>query len=79
MDRISKQLGKLSEKERKKLKAILYLLNQGKFSGLDIKKLKDRQDLFRVRKGDIRIIFRVLKNRQIFILAVERRSEDTYK
>lgn len=79
MDRISKQLEKLSEKERKKLTIILNSLKQGKILGLDIKKLKGQQDLFRVRKGNIRIIFRVLEDRQIFILAIERRSEKTYK
>ncbi|MBI2278667.1 MAG: type II toxin-antitoxin system RelE/ParE family toxin [Candidatus Brennerbacteria bacterium] len=79
MDRVSKQLEKLSEKERKKIATILNSLKEGKIIWLDIKKLKGRQDLFRVRSGDLRVIFRLLDDKKIFVLAVERRSEKTYR
>jgi mRNA-degrading endonuclease RelE of RelBE toxin-antitoxin system len=79
MDKISKQLDKLTDKEKHKLLELLNSIKQGKVSGLDLKKLKDRQDLFRVRKGDFRIIFRISETHQVYILALERRSEDTYK
>ena len=46
--------------------------------GLDLKKLKGRNDIYRIRKGKIRIIYRV-DNKQIYLLAIERRSENTYK
>ena len=59
MDRIAKELGKLTEKERGKLKVILNKIQQGKFLGLDLKKLRGREDVFRARKGSMRIIFRV--------------------
>ncbi|MCR4323127.1 MAG: hypothetical protein NUV61_03525, partial [Candidatus Azambacteria bacterium] len=45
--------------------------------GLEIKKLKTRKDIFRVRKGDIRIIYRD-NNGSILILAIERRNDNTY-
>lgn len=79
MDKIQKALGKLFPKEREKVKQILRQIESGKTTGLDVKKLKGRDDIFRVRKGDIRIIYRTETSGKIFILAIERRRENTYK
>lgn len=79
MDKIDKALQKLNPKERAWVKEILECLSSGKLESLDIKKLKGREDIFRIRKSDIRIIYRVDKNDKVFILSVERRREDTYK
>ena len=78
MDRIEKTLKKLGGREREKIKAILIQLRSQNFKGLDMKKLKGRDDIFRVRKGDIRIIYRVA-DKDIFVLAIERRNDRTYK
>lgn len=78
MDKISKALKRLSLKERRQIKEFLLKIENGDFTGLDVKKLKDQEDIFRVRKGDLRIIFQ-RKNGIITILTIERRSEDTYK
>lgn len=78
MDKISKELEKLSPDERGKIKEILVSLESKKLAGLDIKKLKGRQDIFRARKGKLRIFFRKTES-NIFVLAIERRSENTYK
>ncbi len=78
VDKIEKALKKLTEKERKVLKSILTNIQKEKTRGLDIKKLKGRDDIFRVRKGRIRIIFRK-KSENISILSIERRSGKTYK
>ena len=78
MDRIEKELYKLTKKEQKQVKNLLKKLSSKETSGLDIKKLKGRDDIFRIRKGDIRIIYKHEK-KSIFILAIERRKEDTYK
>lgn len=78
MDKIEKALAKLSEKERKKIKRALEKLFSGKIGGLDVKKLKDRSDIFRLRVGDLRIIYRIIK-KKIYILAISRRNEKTYK
>jgi mRNA-degrading endonuclease RelE of RelBE toxin-antitoxin system len=76
-DRIDKNLNKLSDKERTKLIEIIKLINSGNLEGLDLKKLKGRKDIYRVRKGDMRVIF--LKNdSKTYILAVERRTDTTY-
>ena len=40
--------------------------------------LKREKNIFRVRKGTIRIIYQV-KEEKLFVLAIERRSEKTYK
>ncbi|MFH1584507.1 MAG: hypothetical protein ABIB12_00035 [Patescibacteria group bacterium] len=78
MDKISKALKRLSPKERRQTKELLFKVKSGNLAGLDLKKLKDREDIFRVRKGDLRIIFRQ-KSKSITILALERRSENTYR
>ncbi|MEK7560373.1 MAG: hypothetical protein AAB539_00240 [Patescibacteria group bacterium] len=52
---------------------------QTDFVGLDCKKLKGLQNIFRVRKGKIRIIFGMGDRGQPAILAIERRRENTYK
>jgi len=78
MDKIKKALQKFTQKERERVKEILERINQGKTKSLDIKKLKGHNDIFRVRKGNLRIIYRQI-NKQIFILSIKRRTEKTYK
>ena len=78
MDKIAKALSNLAPKEREAVKNILLKIKAGSFSGLDLKKLKSRDDIFRVRKGKIRIIFEKKSGGKIMILAVERRSDNTY-
>lgn len=79
MDRIGKALKKLNGGERQKIKEILTQLQTGSFENLDIKKLKARGDIFRVRKGKIRIIYRLDKNKKIYIITIERRTDTTYQ
>jgi mRNA-degrading endonuclease RelE of RelBE toxin-antitoxin system len=78
MDKISKALKKLTDKERSIIKKILQKIQTNDFSNLDIKKLKAKSTIFRVRSGKIRIIFENSKN-SIKILTIERRSDNTYK
>lgn len=78
MEKIQKALQKLSEKERLQIRSILLSLKGGDWKGLNIQKLKGHRDVFRVRKGSIRIIYRQ-KGKEISILAIERRSKKTYK
>lgn len=78
MDKIEKALKKLSAKEQTQIKQILNRLHAGKLENLDVKKLKGRDDIFRVRKGDLRIIYR-LQDRSMFILSIDRRHESTFK
>lgn len=79
MDKITKALQKLSPKERHKVKKVLSRLLTGNTGGLDIKKLKDRSDIFRLRIGNLRIIYQTDPKEKIIILTIARRNENTYK
>lgn len=79
MDKIEKALKKLSDKEKKQFKQLLLLIQSSKLANLDIKKLVGHDDIYRVRKGNFRVIFRMNeKTNTIKILALERRSDRTY-
>jgi len=78
MDKIEKALGRLSAKEKEIVRDILGKLRKNNVLGLDIQKLKGHKNIFRSRRGDIRIIYRKTEARDIFVLAIERRSEKTY-
>jgi len=78
MDKITKALRKLSSKEAREVRRILRKIKKNNAAGLNVKKLKGKKDIFRVRKGDIRIIFSKQEDGNISILVIERRSENTY-
>lgn len=78
MDKITKALQKLTVKEKKRIKMVIEALNSGDSNGLDIKKLRDRQDIFRIRVRENRIIYRNY-NKKIKILSISRRDENTYR
>lgn len=77
MDKIEKALQKLSEKERCAIKLILEKLAHNQTRGLDIAKLKGYTDIYRVRRGRLRIIFQ-MKDSTIYLLKIDRRSDTTY-
>lgn len=76
-DRIEKVLAKLSLKERRKLIELITCIVSGRFSGMDMKKLKGHANAYRVRKGDFRIIFTLTSNSNVRIIALERRTDTT--
>lgn len=78
MDKLGKALRKMSDEERACVKIILQKILRRDTRGLDVKKLKGRDDIFRVRSGNWRIIYR-FGGKQALILAIERRNEKTYK
>lgn len=77
MDKLLKVLRKLTKKERDIIDDILSKLEANKISGLDIKKLKGQRNIFRARKGKIRIIY-ICKDGQINLLTIDRRNNNTY-
>lgn len=79
MDKIEKAIAKLNQKEKEIVKDILEKLDNDNLLGLDIQKLKGHEEIFRARKGNIRIIYRKTKTQKISVLAIERRSEKTYR
>jgi len=79
MDELEKALKKFTAIERRQVKDILDKLKSGDLRSLDIKKLKNTKDIYRARKGDLRIIYKLGAGKKISILAIERRSKRTYK
>lgn len=78
MNKIQKFLKKLSLRERIEIEKILNLIYHQKFQGLDIKKLKGRNDIYRVRKGQLRIIFLILEKGNIYLIDISKRNDTTY-
>lgn len=77
-DKIQKLLKKLTQKERDVVKLLLLRIKLDDTQGLDIKQLKGHPDLFRVRRGRLRIVYR--KNKKEFlIIRIDRRNEKAYK
>ena len=78
MPSLKKLLSKFSKGEQKTIESLIESVFSLNWKNLDIKKLKGHQNFFRIRKGNLRIIFSKEK-REIFIIAIERRNETTYK
>jgi len=78
MDKVDKALKKLVPKEKERIKNIIKTLQSGHFDNLDVKKLKGREDIFRIRSGNLRIIYQI-KDNQFFILKLGYKKENTYK
>ena len=77
-DKIKKALAKLSAKDREIVKLLILRIKLHDTVGLNISQLKGHSDLFRVKKGRTRIIYR--KNSQEFkIIKIDLRNEKTYK
>jgi len=57
MDKIAKFLAKLTDKERVILLEIMRQIQQWQFDMLDYKKLAGEENLYRVRKWSMRIIY----------------------
>lgn len=69
---------KLSAREAAKIADVIELLVAGKTSGLDIKQLKGHRDIFRVRVGKHRIIYKQ-EFGELVVLHIAGRNEGTYK
>lgn len=79
MENLDRKLKKFSPKERTEIEYLTEKILNRELDGLNCKKLKGLKNLFRVRKGRIRIIFEIRGDKESRIFAVERRREDTYK
>ncbi len=79
MDKVEKGLKRLNKKERNLVRVILTKIKEKDFKGLDIKRLKKKNNIFRARKGNIRIIYQINRDKIIKVLSIEKRSEATYK
>ena len=77
-DAITKFITKLSKNERLVILGIIKKITSNNLTGLQIKKLVGSNDIFRVRKGKFRIIYRKTKT-DCIVISVDRRSETTYR
>lgn len=77
MDKIKKFLLKLTKKERAFFKRIFKDLLELNLKNYDVKRIKGHQRFFRLRKGNIRIIF--AKERQTGIIIDIDYRKDAYK
>lgn len=78
MPTLKKLLSRFSRKERVILETLIEKILSSDWHGLDIKKLQGFSDIFRLRKGKLRIVFCKQKS-AVTIISMERRNEKTYK
>lgn len=79
MPKLKKLLSKLNAAERKTVEFLIERIVSSNWRGLNVKKLKGRHNIFRIRKRKLRIIFKIDKNKDVYILSIERHSNKTYK
>lgn len=77
VDRLTKFLRKRDRKTALLLVGILEQMASGNLSAMEVKKLKGKKNIFRIRKGRIRIIFEKRADK-IFVLKVDYRDDRTY-
>lgn len=78
MHKIDKFLPRLDVGRRQKVLVIIERLNNGDFSGLDMRKLQGSSNTYRVRIGRMRIKF-TLDASGIRIFNIDNRDENTYR
>lgn len=78
MDEIEKALAKLPKEYKGVFHTILLRLFARDFLGLDIARMKGHKDVYRLKQGRLRIIFRMSRDR-LLLLQVGLRSEKTYR
>jgi mRNA-degrading endonuclease RelE of RelBE toxin-antitoxin system len=76
-DKIAKFLQKLPPKDLKIIKEVILLLSNNQIDNLNVKKLKGSTNIYRARKGNIRIIFSKEKD-VVKILQISKRDDQTY-
>lgn len=78
MERIDKILRALRQNERERVMFCVEKILIGDTSALDIKKLKGQEYFYRVRAGDLRIIF-TKKESEVRIVSIDRKNDNTYQ
>lgn len=77
-DRIEKFLAKLNKKESETYRDIVKAILSNNFDMYDVKKMSGYSNIFRIRKGRLRIIFKK-DDEGNEILHVGNRDENTYR
>ena len=77
MDKIRKFIKKLPKGYKLKIESLIVQIINKDFSNLDVKKMQGIDNIYRVRKGDIRVVYLDSKN-LIEIKSIGWRDESTY-
>lgn len=77
-DKINKEVAKFTAKEKEIVKELVPKILQANWSEVKRQKVKNSDDVYKIRKGRIRIVFQV-KDKDVILLRIQRRSEKTYK
>lgn len=78
MDKIKKFLKKLTAEEHLVVINLIEKIISGDLEQLDVKRLQGYSDIYRVRKGNLRVIFRKTAA-DTLIMEITRRSDTTYR
>ncbi len=78
MNKILKSLISFSTKERLKIQEDIKLITERDIKNLNIKKLKGFDNLYRARRGRVRIIFQ-MDEAGVEIVKIDRRNDNTYR
>jgi mRNA-degrading endonuclease RelE of RelBE toxin-antitoxin system len=78
VDPIVKAFKKLSTKQQLVLTQIFIDIKNRTIDTYDVKQLKGHKNIFRIRKGEYRVIF-FMDQEHIAILVLEKRNEKIYK
>lgn len=78
MGKIEQQLRKIPRKERERIFRTLDTIYRREFTGLDRKKLKGFDHIFRIRVGTYRIVYED-NGTSIILKGILKRNESTYR
>lgn len=78
MTELEKFLRKLTAKRRAKIEPVIEKVVVRDFSDMNMSKLGGFDNLFRVRQGNIRIIFSLSTDEPVKLIRVEFRGDTTY-
>lgn len=78
MDKVEKFLRKLTKKELVQIEPIIADIVSGAYAHHEVKKLKGYANIYRIRVGNIRIIF-IEQGSKRKILTIGRRDDQTYR
>lgn len=77
-DEVTKFLARVTKEERNLLLEMVDKILKNKLAGLNAKKLVGSTNVYRVRKGKFRLIYKRTKS-DCIIMSIDRRSEKTYR
>ncbi|HUD06445.1 MAG TPA: type II toxin-antitoxin system RelE/ParE family toxin [Candidatus Saccharimonadales bacterium] len=77
-DKIAKLLSKIPIKDLLRIQEALKKIKSLQLEGLNIKAIKGQKDIFRVRIGSYRIVFKI-NDKNIRLLKIDKRNEKTYR